>query len=251
METTQVTTAQETSLAVPTGAWGACETTTASDLIIPRLLVMQGLSDMMQDEKLGAKLGEIRESLEGRLVGSKDKPVQFIPFFMNTGWVVREKRNGKFEYLRVEERTASNDGLEWEFQEKNDEGKLVDMTREKTINVYLLIPQEIDRGEYLPYLFTFSRTSFKAGKVFMTLVEMLKQSRLSPAHRVFELTTVKTENEKGTWYTPEVRRVGETSQKHLAAAYEWYKTVSAGKVRVDEPEVDAQTNAEDASTREY
>lgn len=234
---------------VPEGSWGAPQATT-SDLVIPRIMIMQGLSKLMQDDTLGAKLGEVRESLEGRLLGSKDKPLQFIPFFITTTWINREKINGKFEFKSQEPRTGANDDLPWDWTEKNEHGKDVEFKREKAINAYVLIPSEIDTGEFLPYVLSFSKTAFKAGKKFMTLVEMLKQGGLAPAHRVFELSVQKTENEKGTWYNPEVKKLGATAPKHLAAAYKWYQTVSAGAVRVDEPVAEEATD-EATGTREY
>ena len=84
----------------------------------------------------------------------------------------------------------------------------------------------------------------------MTLVKMLEQAGLAPAHRIFELTSTKVENDKGTWYAPSVKKVDETSKSQLAAAYKWYKTVSAGNVRVDESSGEEESEAS-AGTREY
>lgn len=225
--TTALQNHETTDLAAPTGSWGA-ENTTASDLVIPKLLIMQGLSEFVTDEKIQARQGEIRDSLEGRLLAKVGEPLRVIPFYFYNTWVEFEERNGKFEFTGVTPRDHTNETAPMEWV---DGGKK--RRRDKTINCYVLVESELANGEFLPYLLSFSRTGFKTGKKLVTLVEKLKQFKLAPAHRVFELSTVKVQNDKGTWFGPEIQQVAETSAEHLTLAYKWYLTVSKGGVKVD------------------
>lgn len=235
---TELVTKQTTALAdmpLPQGSWGA-ENTTATDLVIPKLLIMQGLSDFVTDEKLQARQGEIRDSLEGRLLAKVGEPLKVIPFFFYNTWVEFEERNGKFEFTGITPRDHTNELAPQDWEEAGKKKR-----RDRTINCYVLLESELGGGEFLPYLLSFSRTGFKTGKKLVTLVEKLKQFNLAPAHRVFELSAAKVSNDKGTWFGPEIAQVGETSKEHLALAYKWYMTVSKGGVKVDNSDLVSST----------
>lgn len=210
----------------PKGSWGA-EKSSAADLIIPKILIMQGQSKFVTDEKIQARQGELRDSLQGKLLAKPGEPIRFIPFYLYNTWIDFEKRNGKFEFVGMYERNTANEDLEWEFTKDGKE-----MKRTKAINAYVLLEKELG-GVFLPYVLSFSSTSFKIGKKFVTLVEMLKQFDLAPAHKVFELSTHKASNDKGTWFAPDVEQVADTSDEHLAIAYNWYLRVVKGGVKVD------------------
>ena len=61
-------------------AWGETEVT-SKDIVIPKILCMQGLSDLVSDGK--AKMGDFVDSLEGNILGDIDNPVAFVPFHYN------------------------------------------------------------------------------------------------------------------------------------------------------------------------
>lgn len=238
--TTELQKCETTELAAPTGSWGA-ENTTASDLVIPKLLIMQGLSEFVTDEKIQARQGEIRDSLEGRLLAPVGTPLRVIPFYFYNTWVEFEERNGKFEFNGIVPRDHTNESAPMEWTEEGKKKR-----RDKTINCYVLVESELENGEFLPYLLSFSRTGFKTGKKLVTLVEKLKQFKLAPAHRVFELSSTKVSNDKGTWFGPEIQQVAATNPKHLELAYKWYLTVSKGGVKVDNSDL-ARGDAEEAA----
>jgi hypothetical protein len=102
-----------------------------------------------------------------------------------------------------------------------------------------LIPSEIEKGEYLPYVLSFRNTSYSAGKKLMTLFKKLEAFKKPPASRVFSLSTFMKENDKGIFYVLDVaQKDGETPAHMMKAAYDWYKTVSAGAVKIDEDKDD-------------
>lgn len=219
------------------GSWGA-EDTSAADLIIPKILIMQGQSDFVNDDKIQARQGEIRDSLEGKLLAKIGESIRFIPFFFYNTWVEFTEKEKKFVFSGMHVRDRTNEDLEWEWVDNG-----VNKKRAKAINCYVLLENELEDGVYLPYLLSFRNTSFKEGKKLVTLVEKLKQFKLSPAHRVFELSTTKVTNEKGTWFGPEVTQVAETSEGHLFQAYQWYLKVAKGGVKVDNSDLEKEAEA--------
>lgn len=99
--------------------WSA-HTVDQSNLLLPRLLLMQGLSDFVSDGK--AKMGDIVKSTSGEIVAAKDKAVEIFPLCAFENWVLEEKVGGKYEYRKTEAVTAENrkapldfmrDGTEW------------------------------------------------------------------------------------------------------------------------------------------
>ena len=60
-------------------AWGDAPVS-ARDIIIPKILAMQGLSELVTDGK--AKFGDFVDSVTHQVLGSIDKPLEFVPFHM-------------------------------------------------------------------------------------------------------------------------------------------------------------------------
>lgn len=226
---TELVVKETTALAgIPMGAWGA-ENTVASDLVIPRILLMQAMSKMCQNDKIAARAGEIRGSLDGKLLGGKDKPLRVIPFYFTSTWVKFEMKNGKFEFIGVEDRDATNEDLPWEVEAGGKKFK-----NTKAINFFVLIPSEVETGEFLPYVMSFQNTSFAAGRKLVTLAEKLKQFKVPMASKVFEISVSTKQNDKGSWFIfDQVEQVGD-SKDFLPTAFEWYQKVSKGGVKVDE-----------------
>lgn len=208
----------------PEGSWGS-ENTSSKDLIIPKILLMQGMSELVQDDK--ARLGEFRSSLDGTLLGGKDKPMSFIPFYLTKTIINYRQEGDQLKYIGEEPVTVKNADIPFETTVDG-----VDFRHDKCINVYCLRPEELD-GEYLPYLLSFRRMSYRTGKKISTFFDKLKAFGKAPATRIFELSTTQQENEKGKFWVYDVEQKEATNQDQLAAAYLWYKTILGGGVQVD------------------
>ncbi len=229
--------------AIQNGAWGA-DTVIASDLVIPKVLLMQGLSKLMNNENVSARLGEIRGSLEGNLLGGPKEAMEIIPFFVKENWNLFEEENGKYEFRGREPRTMANDSLPLE---EVVEGKKI--RRDKTIDVYVLSPKEIEQGEFLPYLISFTRTSFRAGKKLVTIGQKLKMFKKPLASKIFKLISTKVENDKGTFYAFDVEQGVDAKPEHTAAAYNWYLEISKNMVRIDEGDMEEQITIDPSKDR--
>jgi hypothetical protein len=218
----------------------------SSDLIIPRLLLMQGLSAAVAERK--AQQGDMIRSTTNEVIGGPDKPLDIVPLKLTPAWRVEEKIGGKFEFRRMEERTAANDSLPWEFQENGS-----DWRRVKVLNLFALLERDIkaflaamqaedpDLGAgLLPVLISFRSTSFPAGKVVATYYAQVRDfQRYNPnaksyAHKL-QLSCKQDKNDKGSYYVFQVegkpKRLDPTL---IPEAERWFNQVNAMKeIKVD------------------
>ncbi len=188
----------------------------ASDIIIPKVLVMQGLSKMVAAGT--AVMGEIRDSLKGKLLAAKDKPVEIIPFHISKSWVIFEKtKGGKFEF--VSQVPWSHENARWEWNETID-GR--EIRRDLCRNVYCLFP---DNLKTIPHVISFRRTSAITGKKLYTYQEELRQTGKPLCAKTFLLSAVKTENDLGSFYVFDVVDNRETTPEELNCIFPWYEMI--------------------------
>lgn len=218
--------------AAPTGDWGA-EAVDSKDLLIPKLLLMQGLSDAVADER--AQMGDIVNSVTYEKLGDKKAPVEIIPLKIFKTWVISLKKKGedKHEFDSIVNMDSSNADLPWE--ETLPDG--TELRRDQTINVYALVASELTDGAALPYVVSFRRTSYIAGKKIATHFAKMSMLKQPPAARTVKLTCSIEKNEKGTYYTYDVEPGRVTTQDELATAYSWFTQVSRGAHKVDDSDV--------------
>jgi len=214
----------------------------ARDLIIPKILLMQGLSKMVTDEK--ALMGEMRDSLDNMLLGNKEKPVEFIPLHMNKTWVIFEEKNGKEEFKAIVPFTMEN--CDWEWNTVIDGVKI---RRDQAMNYFCILPSEIDTGEFMPYLISFRRTSFTAGKKLYTAKEKAKMFGRPMCSNVFKLLCRKTENDKGAFYVYDVEKSRTTTPEELKAIKPWFDIITKSSVKVDN--TDLEEEAADRSSNNF
>jgi hypothetical protein len=250
VEETRAVAAQETArpLAVApgvreeVGAWGS-EGLSNSDILVSKILLMQGLSDLVADGQ--ATPGQLRDSLQGTLLGSKDKACEIIPFSSFRTWVIFEKKNGKDEYVRTVPIDASNES--WPISEIING---IEVRRDKCLNFYVLRPQDITEGLAFPYLISFRRYGSQAGKKLTTFAAKLKAFNKPMASRVFELKVQTEENDKGKFFSFDIGMGRETTDAELGEAKKWYQTFKTATVRADDSDLKAdvkQAPAADAN----
>lgn len=200
--------------------WGEADYGSTNDIIIPKLLLMQGLSDKVVNGE--AKLGEVRDTANDDLHADFSKAVEVIPFYMFKAWVIKEND----EFKRVEPITADNDN--WPYNETIDG---VEISRDRTLYLYCLLPGELSG---LPFIMPFRRTTLKMGRIIDTqMYTTNRMAKLSPAGYTFVLQPTKTKNDKGTFAVYEVKKGRLTTEEERSTALEWLKTVRAGKTKMD------------------
>lgn len=235
-----------------------------SDIIIPKLLLMQGLSEFVSErakDPSGKAIsqGDMVRSTTTEIVGDPDRSIDVIPLKMTTEWRLEEKIGGKFEYRGTEARTAANEDSPWEFKKNG-----ADWKRTKVINLFALLPADItayreelkkfaDTGEMpdlnktlMPVVISFRSTSFNAGKKVATFYAQLRDMmRVSPNVRPYnytlELSCFQDKNDKGQYYVFEVGKTKKLASELVEEAARWYGILNAMKeIRVD-------TSGEEAS----
>lgn len=221
-------------------AWGV-EGLTQRDIVIPKILAMQGLSKLVTSGQ--AKFGEFRDSLNGVVLGEIGKQaIEFVPFLLEKVWIVFEDKNPpgsqqtNYKFTKVEPLTAENEN--WPYEEVINGVKI---RRDRTMNFYVLLPGEIEKGGAIPYILSFRRTSARAGQKLATTMFMknLKAGK-TPASMVLELHGEKQQNDKGTFVVLDVKEKRPSTTAEIAEAFSWVKTVKAGKTRADTSDLEAE-----------
>lgn len=205
----------------------------ASDVLIPRLLLAQGISPIVTSRK--AQIGDFVRSTTGEILGNPEKPLQIVPLKMTNTWINFENVPGaeQPQFRGQEHRgavrndrgeiTSTNEDLPWEYKGPNGE----DMFRRKAITLYALIPgdvakynEEIEKavasGEapdldktVLPVVITFQSTSFKhAGKkcasffnsVRVNAMKLAGKVQVAPFQYILTLESKQETKGKASWY---------------------------------------------------
>jgi hypothetical protein len=234
----EVTVKQETSLTVPSvDDWGTPEIG-AQDILIPKILLMQGLSQFVADGD--AQIGEFRDSVSGTLLGSLTAPISFIPVHIDKTWVLSKKIGDRFKYQTMIPVTRDNENMEWEYTD--NEGVLC--RRDYTMICYCLLPSDVANGMPMPYTISFRRTSMRAGKKLFTQMYIRnKQAGLVPPAQVMELSAKREKNDQGTYMILDIAPKRSATAPEIVAAFELYKTIQGGSVRVDNSDLEQEVQA--------
>lgn len=230
-----------------------------SDVVIPKVLLMQGLSDFVSERK--AIAGDMVRSSTAEKLGDDKTPIDIIPLTFQNLWMISENASGdgkKYEFRGYEPRTAATESLEWDFIKNGTKWK-----RTKVLNLFALLPADIEAqnaelkkfqetGEIpdvdkvlLPVVIPFRNTSFKAGKEVATLFAKAESisrqvGKTVPAYgTTISLSCAQDKNDKGTFFVFKATTAGKTNPAYRDAAATWYETLTRQemKVAVDESDV--------------
>lgn len=200
---------------------------TSSDIVIPKILAMQGLSNLVTEGK--AAFGDFAESLSGTVIGNIDSPIEIIPFHLHKVWI-RSKWNGKkFEFVSMEDVTAANENYPWEEVVGGEKFK-----NEKCFNFYCLRPDDMT----LPYIVGFKSTSLKAGKQLATqmYVKNKADGKVPPA-KVISLGGTRKKNDDGTFVVLDISAKRDSTTEEIMECLNWFKTIKSGATKADNSDV--------------
>ncbi|NJM54507.1 MAG: hypothetical protein HC841_00045 [Verrucomicrobiae bacterium] len=212
----------------PQGAWGT-EGTDAQDVLIPRLLLAQGMSPIVQQGN--AVVGSIFNSNTGQTLAKKKEKLVFVPISYFREWHVCEVDDRGNEKLIGRDRiTPANENAPKEDVFTKD-GKPVPIRRHKAHNFFVLLPKFV---EELPFLITFKKSNQMAGK---RLVTHLKTSALKgqPAAALTWNLYADDHTYNGRTYPVFNVEPGEATPKSiLDIAFKWYNQLSKSQAMVAE-----------------
>lgn len=211
-------------------SWGS-EELDSSDILIPRLLLMQGLSERVTQGK--AASGEFCDNVEWRKYGGKDKQVELVLVDHFKNWVISEKgpKENKFNFNKIVPWKDGNPT--WEF-ESYDEPSKITTRRHKCLNFYVLPVADLDG---LPLLLSFRGTSYGAGKQVVTLASRGKMVGKPLGWKTVKLGSNTKTNDLGTFYVFTVEPGRESKKEELEKAFEWHQIIRKGTAKVAEDDL--------------
>ena len=216
------------------GAFGD-ETVSAKELVLGKILAMQGLSQLVTDGI--AKFGEIRESLDGKLLGDLDKPVHLIVFKREMTWVEFDTSSGERVFKTIIPVTPQNEDLPWKDEENEIE-------RDYCYNFYCLLPGDIAGGAAMPLVLSLRRTSTKAGQRLSTLMYVSnKKAGLPPPYFTVMLSGKKVSAENKNYVVMNITKDRVASKEEMLEALEWYKTLATKSHKTDDSDLQTDSAA--------
>jgi len=231
---------------------------TSQDIIIPKVLAMQMMSKKVIDDE--ASFGEFRDSLENELLGSIKQPMEFLPFHMEKVWIEyvlqpapTPGQQPKKKYLRtlpiITDPSSPDYNDNWRYEGENN------IVRDRVMNFFCLLPSQLELGG-MPYIISCRRTSLRAGKKLATQMFVKNMmAKKEPYAVVFDLLAEKTSNDQGTFVVLDVKPKRQATAEEKAAVEGWMKMIAGGAVKIDNSDVEEETDVVgapiDVDTKEF
>lgn len=227
----------------------------ASDMLMPRLLLMQGSSQLVKQAKTKSA-GDIVDSVSGEtILSSKDaaegKKIEMIPLTAYKTWIIDrfDTVTQKWKYHAQVPMLPNEEKLPWEYEEYNEQTRMQDKYRRKyRINVYALIKSQIGTEDCLPYLVSFQVFALDEGKKITTHMLKAFRNKKNPYCKSFFLTSGTTTSKKGDSF--EIFRVElgtEVKPDAQKVAHSWMEEIQAGRVVADADEEEKKASRGSAS----
>ena len=233
-ETKEVAKRDTTALDISRGSFAGLMDETpveSSDFLIPKILLMQSMSTMVQEEK--ARAGEIRGSVNNNKLAEKEGNVEIIAFKMFKTWVTISTVGN--EYLGQVPFTPENC-----LKAQDEVVGGVAVKNFKTLNYFCIVPSEIAGGVFMPYVVSFRSTSYKAGKALETIRGKLQGYGKPLPFVTINLGSVAKENDKGKFFEYTVTEGRETTDQELTAVKKWFDIINVENIKVDDSDLDKE-----------
>lgn len=211
------------------------EDVTANDIILPRIDVLQALSPQIKRSNPnyieGAEQGQIFNTVSGEIYGSE---IRFIPVVFKREYIVWQDRElgggfrGAFATAEEAERERRN-------LENPDSHEVV----ETHVHFVLILR---DDGRLEEAVLSMAKSKRKVSRKLNSLVQMFPGDRFA---RVYKLTAVEVDGQKGEFWNFDVAPLGWASKPMWEKGLATYEAISAGNRSVDRSydEAHAETDA--------
>lgn len=201
----------------------------ASDLVIPRLLLMQNTSEYVGDKK--AQLGDVVNSQTMEVVGGEKKPLEIIPLKLYKTLKVFDQTQTPPKFIREEPLTPANSRLPYEGTENG-----IQVKRFVNMNLFVLLKKDLEKGEAFPCVVSFKSTSIPAGKQIATqLFKMASLGRL-PYSQTVNITVSLQKKERNTFAVFGAAKGNNVDGGAVKEAEKWLSILASVQYRVDERE---------------
>lgn len=218
--------ALSTTSSVPQSSLGI----TANDIIIPKVLLMQAISQAVKDRKCFA--GEFLHSIDEVVMPS---PIEFIVLNYFKEILTYEDK----KYVKKEAWTHDKEmNLE---REKIVNGIVIQQTISH--NFTIILTKDIEEMTPFPMVVSFKKTSVKAGKKLCTQLLMLEEFGAKPQDKTFKLTSKEESGDNGSYSVFEIGGGRKTTEEERAVAYKWAARLQTVKVIVDDKDEEVSSGS--------
>lgn len=232
---------KETSLpSTDLAAWGTGPDVSAKDLVVPKLILMQGTSDLVKKKK--AQYGDLLDSIDKKILGSSDRAFEVIPYHVNKYYTIRNKNTPKKDFIRKDALTMDTDNLPYFDIEDG-----MEIIRERTYEIYCV---QAGDQEGLPLVIVLKASNEKTGKaVFTQMYIKNRNAKLSPAAVVFEVSSREETRDDNSYMVYDMKPTRRSTKEEEASCLTWFKMVS--QIKVDESEEETSTTAQPKEAKKY
>lgn len=219
------------------------------DYIIPRLKILQALSEQVQTVD-GAKAGMIIDNAEEKLIDGSEGivvlPITYAKTYLE--WEPRKQGGGLVDVHKGDyplNRCKRDDRGQF----TNSEGNIIMPCAE----YYLYVLNE--DGSYNPYALSMHGSQIKKSKKWNTMINQLRVTRangegsFNPAmfYRTYKLTTLPESNDQGNWFGWKI--AGDKNVTELDNGMELYNDAKAFREQIVAGEVKATAHESEAEAK--
>lgn len=218
-----------------------------SDILIPKLLLMQGPSQLVAEGK--AAQGDMINSVTGQKLGDKTQTINVVPLTHFKTMTVMRDKGGMYVFDHAEPWTVSHTSKPWE--ETVNGAKYRNYP---TLNFYVMLETDLKENKSaMPLLLSFKSTSIKAGKKMVNHFAMASEIGQKPCSGILTLSCVVKKGEKGPYHAFDIVFNKNTPAEYGPALLKWERILKTNKVKVDasHEETDATPDAELNSDSQY
>lgn len=253
----QIAVKEETKLATATsfeedGGLGQ-ENMSKDDYIIPRLKILQALSDQVQSVD-GAKAGMIIDSVNEELIEGADG-IHVLPIAYSKVYLEWQPRKAGGNLVEVH-----TGHYRLQDCERNDRGEYINKDGNVIMpcaEYYIYVIDE--DGGYTPYALSMHGSQLKKSRKWNTMINQLRipkangNGTFNPAmfYRSYKLTTTPESNDQGSWFGWKVTgdlpvTELDNGEEMYASAKEFRDQVVSGQVKSTSHDSEAVTEEEDS-----
>lgn len=224
----EVATAQTTELAVVNmSEWGDVQVE-AKDLILPRIILQQALSEAVKSRV--ARDGDYFNTLKGEVCSSQEGIVSVLPFYCRQSYIIEKFNGKKFEFFKSEPYVAGD--IIRPFEET------IEGVRYKNSHNYEFFVMLEEGGT--PAIVSFKSTSHRAGKKLFNLMYLQNpQQRKTPAHNWINLGRKEETNDMGTFWVMDISIGKESTPEERTDCLKWISTIKQTDFKVAEEKAEA------------
>lgn len=194
----------------------------AKDLILPKILLQQALSESVKQRV--ARDGDYVNTLTGVVCSDDKGTVNVLPFYCRQSYIIEKFNGKKFEFLKVVPNVV---GEQKPFEET------VEGVRYKNSHQYEFFCMLEDGGT--PAIVSFKSTSHKTGKQLFNIMYLQNpQQKKTPAHNWVTLGRKEQTNDMGTFWVMDIGIGKESKPEEVKECLTWISTIKQSDFKVAE-----------------